>query len=103
MSILLLVIIYIVFISLGLPDSLIGSSWPSISNTLEISASLQGVVTFIISIMTIISSFATNFLISKLKEKGVVALSILLTVLGLVGFSLSNNFYLFCFSAVPLG
>ena len=43
MSILLLVIIYIVFISLGLPDSLIGSSWPSISNTLEISASLQGV------------------------------------------------------------
>ncbi len=103
MSILLLVIIYIVFISLGLPDSLIGSSWPSISNTLEISASLQGVVTFIISIMTIISSFATNFLIRKLKEKGVVALSILLTVLGLVGFSLSNNFYLFCFSAVPLG
>jgi len=57
MSILLLIVIYLIFISLGLPDSLIGSSWPAIYQSLEISKSLQGVITLIISLCTIISSF----------------------------------------------
>ena len=57
MSILLLIVIYLIFISLGLPDSLIGSSWPAIYQSLEISKSLQGVITLIISLCTIISIF----------------------------------------------
>ena len=84
MSILLLLVIYLIFISLGLPDSLIGSSWPAIYQSLNISSSLQGVLTLIISLCTIISSFASSKLISLFKQKGVIIISICLTVIGLI-------------------
>ena len=103
MSILLLLVIYLIFISLGLPDSLIGSSWPAIYQSLNISSSLQGVLTLIISLCTIISSFASSKLISLFKQKGVIIISICLTVIGLICLSYSNNFIYLCLSAIPLG
>ena len=103
MSILLLLVIYLIFISLGLPDSLIGSSWPAIYQSLNISSSLQGALTLIISLCTIISSFTSSKLISLFKQKGVIIISICLTVIGLICLSYSNNFIYLCLSAIPLG
>lgn len=103
MSTLLLLVIYLVFISLGLPDSLIGSTWPAISKTLEISEDLQGILTASISVCTIISAFLTPKLLPKLKEKGIVLISILLTAVGLILVSFSQNFYLLILSCIPLG
>lgn len=103
MSILLLIIIYLIFISLGLPDSLLGSSWPSISQSMGINESLQGVMSIIASFCTIISSFLTVKLVKRFKEKGVVAISIALTCSGLIFVSLSPNFLCLCLSMIPLG
>ncbi len=103
MSILLLAIIYLIFISLGLPDSLLGSSWPSISQSMGINESLQGILSIIVSFFTIISSFLTVKLIKKLKEKGVVAISIGLTCIGLLCIMGSPNFICLCLSMIPLG
>ena len=103
MSTLLLLVIYLVFISLGLPDSLIGSTWPAISKTLEISEDLQGILTASISVCTIISAFLTPKLLPKIKEKGIVLISILLTAVGLILISFSQNFYLLILSCIPLG
>lgn len=103
MSTLLLLVIYLVFISLGLPDSLIGSTWPAISKTLEISEDLQGILTVSISVCTIISAFLTPKLLPKIKEKGIVLISILLTAVGLILISFSQNFYLLILSCIPLG
>lgn len=103
MSTLLLLVIYLVFISLCLPDSLIGSTWPAISKTLEISEDLQGILTASISVCTIISAFLTPKLLPKIKEKGIVLISILLTAVGLILISFSQNFYLLILSCIPLG
>lgn len=103
MSILLLAIIYLIFISLGLPDSLLGSSWPSISQSMGINESLQGVMSIIASFFTILSSFLTVKLIKRFKEKGVVALSIALTCAGLLCVMASPNFVCLCLSMIPLG
>lgn len=103
MSILLLLVIYLIFISLGLPDSLIGSSWPAIYQSLNVSSSLQGLLTLIISLCTIISSFASSKLVSIFKQKGVVIISICLTVIGLICISYSSKFLYLCLSAIPLG
>lgn len=103
MSILLLVIIYLIFISLGLPDSLLGSAWPSISQSMGINESLQGILSIVASFCTIISSFLTVKLIKKFKEKGIVALSIGLTCAGLLCVMASSNFFFLCLSMIPLG
>ena len=103
MSILLLAIIYLIFISLGLPDSLLGSAWPSISQSMGINESLQGILSIVASFCTIISSFLTVKLIKKFKEKGIVALSIGLTCAGLLCVMASSNFFFLCLSMIPLG
>lgn len=103
MSILLLAIIYLIFISLGLPDSLLGSAWPSISQSMGINESLQGILSIIASFCTIISSFLTVKLIKKFKEKGIVTLSIGLTCAGLLCVMTSSNFFFLCLSMIPLG
>lgn len=103
MATLLLLIIYLIFISLGLPDSLVASSWPAISQSLEISADFQGILTFVVSLCTIISSFLTAKLVKWFTAKGVVLISILLTAIGLICISYSPNFALIVVSAIPLG
>ena len=81
MSLLLLIIIYLIFISLGLPDSLISSSWPAISQSLSLDPKWQGLISFLIALFTIISSFSTAKFIKIFTTKGVILISIILTII----------------------
>lgn len=103
MYILLLVIIYISFISLGLPDSMLGSAWPSIYPEIGVPVSYAGILSMIISCGTIISSLFSNRLIKKLGTGTITSVSVLLTAGALFGFSLSNSFVLMCILSIPLG
>lgn len=103
MSILLLIIIYIAFISLGLPDSLLGSAWPVIHTELNIPVSYMGIVSMIISGGTIISSIFSDKLTKKLGTSIVTVISVFLTVIAMIGFSFSNEFYLIIIFAIPYG
>ena len=100
---LLLAIIYLSFISLGLPDSLIGSAWPVMHVDLGVSMSSAGIITIIISVGTIIASFFSNALTNKLGTGLVTAISVALTALGLIGFSFAKAFWMLCVFAIPYG
>lgn len=103
MSVLLLLIIYLVFISLGLPDSLIGAAWPSISASLFVNESYQGMLTVTVSFFTILSAFMTVKFIKWFTEAGVIVLSIGLTVTGLICYSFAPNFPVLVLCCIPLG
>lgn len=99
----LLIIIYIAFISLGLPDSLLGSAWPVMYGQLDVPMSYAGIVTMIISGGTIVSSLLSDKLTRKLGAGLVTAISVIMTAAALFGFSVSNSFILLCLWAVPYG
>ena len=99
----LLIVIYLIFISLGLPDSFIGSCWPTISEYFKISRDFQGIFSLIVSFFTIASSFLTIKLTKYLKNYGVIAISIGLTISGLIIIGFSDNYYLLLLAAIPLG
>lgn len=103
MTSLLLVIIYLAFISLGLPDSLLGSAWPSMYEELGASVSWAGIISMIIAAGTIVSSLASDKLTRKLGAGRVTAISVLMTAAALFGFSVSHSFWLLCIWAVPYG
>ncbi len=100
---LLLAVIYLAFISLGLPDSLLGSAWPVMHVELGAPLSAMGAVTMIISAGTIVSSLASNFLTRKLGTGVVTVVSVLLTAGAMIGFSFANAFWILCVLAVPYG
>ncbi|WP_191603412.1 MFS transporter [Marinomonas algicola] len=100
---LLLFIIYIAFISLGLPDAILGSSWPVMKNDLNASLEFAGIISFIISAGTVISSLYVTKMIHYLGIGKVVALSVLLTAVALLGFSMANIALALVFLAIPLG
>ncbi len=100
---LLLVIIYIAFISLGLPDSLLGSAWPVMQGELNVPVSYAGIVSMIISIGTIISSLMSERLTKKIKTGLLTAISVLITAVALFGFSISKSFIMLCIWAIPYG
>ncbi|WP_125606084.1 MFS transporter [Lapidilactobacillus bayanensis] len=100
---LLLGIIYLAFISLGFPDSLIGSGWPVMHTALHVPVAYAGIITMIISANTIISSLLSDRLTRKLGAGMVTAISVLTTAVALFGFSISPNFIGLCFWAVPYG
>jgi fucose permease len=100
---LLLIIIYMAFISLGLPDSLLGSAWPSMYGTLQVPVSWAGIISMIIAGGTIISSLCSDRLIHKLGTGMVTLISVALTAVALIGFSLSSSFLQLCIWAVPYG
>lgn len=99
----LLIIIYLAFISLGLPDSLLGSAWPSMYPNMKVPISYAGIVSMIISGGTIISSLFSDRFIRKFGTGLVTSISTLMTALALLGFSFSNKFYMLCIFAIPLG
>ena len=99
----LLVIIYLAFISLGLPDTLLGSEWPQMHIELNASLSSAGIITMIISLGTVISSLFSDRLNIKLGTGKVTAISVLMTAVALLGFSLSHSFIILCVLAVPYG
>lgn len=103
MTSLLLVIIYLAFISLGLPDSLLGSAWPSMYRELGASVSWAGIVSMIMCIGTIISSLASDRLTKRFGAGKVTAVSVCMTAAALFGFSISSAFWMLCLWAVPYG
>ena len=100
---LLLPVIYLAFISLGLPDSVLGAAWPSMYGELGAALSWAGVVSMIISLGTIVSALSSERLTLRLGPGGVTAVSVLLTAVALLGFSLSGQFWQLCLWAVPYG
>jgi len=98
-----LVIIYISFISLGLPDSLLGSAWPSMYNSLNVPLYYAGFISMIIAGGTVISSFLSERVIRRFGTGIVTAVSVLMTAAALIGFSLSHTFPALCLCAIPLG
>lgn len=103
MASLLIAVIYLAFISLGLPDSLLGSAWPTMQAVFQVPSSYAGYISMTISCMTIISALASPALIRKIHTKWIVVLSIGLTVAGLIGFSYSGQYWLLFLFAVPYG
>lgn len=99
----LLLIIYLAFISLGLPDALLGSSWTVMHLEFNISIEFAGIIAMIISGGTILSSLLTSRIIRKFETGKVVAISVVMTAVSLIGFSLSNSIGLLLFFAIPLG
>ncbi len=103
MYLLLLAVIYLAFISLGLPDSLLGSAWPTIRTALDVPLSYMGFVSMIISGGTIISGLMSERLTKKFGTKYVTLISVLLTAIALFGFSTVKEFYQLCLWGIPYG
>ena len=103
MSSLLIAVIYLAFISLGLPDSLLGSAWPVMHADIGASVSSAGIVTMIISAGTIVSALSTNKLVSVLGPPVVTAISVLLTAAAILAFSFATSFLQPCVFPVPYG
>ncbi len=99
----LLALIYIAFISLGLPDSLLGSGWPVMYAELGVPVSFMGIVTMVISGGTIVSSLLSDRLTRRLGTGIVTVTSVFLTVIALFGFSISKSFWMLIAFAVPYG
>lgn len=100
---LLLAIIYLSFISLGLPDSLLGSAWPTMYPQLGVPVSYSGIVFMIVSLGTIVSSLQSDRLTRRLGTGRVTAFSVALTAIALFGFSISHAFWQLCLWAIPYG
>ena len=103
MGSLLLAVIYLAFVSLGLPDSLLGSAWPVMQTTMGVPSSYAGYVSMAIAFMTIISSLISPKLIQRFATKWIVIFSIALTVVGLFGFSYSSQYWMLFLFALPYG
>ena len=100
---LLLAVIYLVFISLGLPDSLLGSGWPTMRLVFDQPLSAAGMVSMIITGGTICSSLLSERLTAKFSTRGVTVASVFLSAVALFGFSVSTRFWMLCLWAVPYG
>lgn len=103
MATLLLIVIYIAFIGLGVPDSLFGTAWPAIYTDLNLPVSWASIVTIIVSCGTITSSLLSSWLISRFGTGKITAVSTLMTALALLGFSCSDSMLWLCLCAIPLG
>ncbi len=103
MATLLLVVIYIAYIGLGVPDSLLGTAWPSIYTEFNLPISSQSAITVLISLGTVSSSLLSNRIINKFGTHIVTAVSTSLTAIALIGFTFSPNLAVLCISAIPLG
>lgn len=100
---LLLPVIYLAFISLGLPDSLQGAAWPMIYPVFGVPVSYMGFLSFLISLGTILSSLASDRLTRRFGTGVVTAVSVALTAAALFGYSASGAFWQLCLWAIPYG
>jgi fucose permease len=103
MASLLLALIYICFISLGLPDSLLGSAWPVMHEQIHVPVSYAGIISMAICVCTILSSLFSDRLLRKFGAGKVTAFSVALTALGLGGFSVSDSFWELILYSIPYG
>jgi len=100
---LLLAVIYAAFISLGLPDALLGAAWPIMHAQMNVPLSYAGIVTFVIAMGTVVSALLSDRLTLKLGAGRVTALSVSLTAIALLGFSFSNHYWMLLLFAIPYG
>ncbi|MFF2633039.1 MFS transporter [Microbacterium sp. NPDC058021] len=100
---LLLTIIYVAFVSLGLPDSLVGAGWPVMHQDLGVPLAAAGLITMIIAGGTILSSLASERVTRRFGAGVVTAVSVGMTAAALVGFSFSGSFWMLCLWAIPYG
>jgi fucose permease len=100
---LLLAIIYLAFISLGLPDALLGAAWPIMQEQFRVPVSYAGIIALIISCGTVVSSLQSDRLTRWLGPGKVTAISVGMTAVALLGFSLSGEFWMLCLWAIPYG
>ena len=103
MGSLLLALIYVSFISLGLPDSLLGSAWPILHTEISVPVSFAGVISMIICLGTIVSSLYSDKLLRQFGAGKVTAVSGLMTAVALFGFSISYQFWMLLFWSLPYG
>ena len=103
MATLLLIVIYVCFIGLGIPDSLFGPAWPVMSGEFGLPVSVAGLLTPYFCIFTVISSLFSDKLINRFGTGKVTAVSTMLTVVGLLGYSFSPNIWFFLLCAIPFG
>ena len=103
MTVLLIALIYLAFISLGLPDGLLGAGWPVMATELTAPLSYAGIISMIISAGTIVSALLSDRLTRKFGAGPVTAVSGALTAGALLGFAVSGQFWLLCLLAVPYG
>ena len=103
MATLLLIVIYLCFISLGIPDSLFGPAWPVMSGEFGVPVSAAGLMTAYFCICSTVSSFLSDKLINRFGVGKVTAVSTLLTVVGMIGYSISPNIWCILLFAIPLG
>lgn len=103
MYLLLLAVIYIAFISLGLPDSLLGAAWPTMRVDFDVPISYMGIVSMIIAGGTIVSGLMSERLTKKLGTRAVTTVSVFLTAIALFGFSTASEFYHLCLWGLPYG
>lgn len=100
---LLLAVIYLSFISLGLPDALLGSAWPTMYQEFQVPVSYAGIITLIISMGTVVSSLMSDRLTRKLGTGKVTGLSVAMTAVALFGFSISSQYWMLILWAIPYG
>ena len=98
----LLAVIYLAFISLGLPDALLGAAWPTMSHDVGAQISWAGGISMVISAGTIVSALLSNRLTHKFGPGKVTLISVALTALALLGFSFAPNYLVLIFLAIPL-
>lgn len=103
MATLLVIIIFVTYIGLGIPDSLFGTAWPAIYTEFDLPISYSNFVTGLMYTGTIISSLLSAKLTKKLGTPLVVALSTFLTAVAIFGFSFSKNMFMLCLCTIPLG
>ena len=103
MGSLLLALIYICFISLGLPDSLLGSAWPVLHTEINVPISYAGIISMTIFAGTILSSLFSDKLLHRFGAGKVTAVSVIMTALGLFGFFISNQFWMLLVWSIPYG
>lgn len=100
---LLLALIYLAFISLGLPDSLLGAGWPVMHLDLGVEVSYMGIVSMVVSGGTIVSSLLSDRLTRKFGARWVTVVSVFLTAAALFGFSFSDRFWMLILFSIPYG
>ena len=100
---LILALTYLCFISLGLPDSLLGSAWPVMQEQMSVPVSYAGVVSMIICLGTVLSSLMSSVMIRKLGIGKIIAFSVLMTAVALFGFSVSSQYWMLLLWAIPYG
>ncbi len=103
MYLLLLAVIYLAFISLGLPDSLLGAAWPTIRESFNVPISYMGIISMIIAFGTVISGLLSERLTKKFTTKFVTIVSVFLTAVAMIGFSLSGDMLGMCLWSIPYG